>query len=126
MIKATKELDYSRDHIHLNELDMSEDKVEWANVTTKDVKENRINMSPITWWWKPCMRVIVSLFINQGKLLRKHRNVKAISWKGWESDESKEAKVLIMIEVDLEECHDAIDADLPIVKKGMQMRDDKL
>ena len=42
MIEVAGELDCSRAHIHLREPDKSEDKVELANVATKEAKENRI------------------------------------------------------------------------------------
>ena len=48
MIEAAGELDYSRAHIHLREPGKSEDKVEKANVATKEAKENRIEVNPTT------------------------------------------------------------------------------
>ncbi|RRT56577.1 hypothetical protein B296_00032105 [Ensete ventricosum] len=91
--------------------------------------ENRIRVSSVIGWQKPCMGVAVCLSIDQGKLLREHRGVEAGGQKGRENDdESKGAqlpknKASVRKEVDSEECYSAAEADLPIAKKGMQMQD---
>ncbi|RWW27166.1 hypothetical protein GW17_00008413 [Ensete ventricosum] len=61
MIGAAGELDYFSAHIHLREPDKSEDKAEYANVATKEAKENLIGAIPATRWWRPCMRVRESI-----------------------------------------------------------------
>ncbi|RRT36311.1 hypothetical protein B296_00044066 [Ensete ventricosum] len=78
MIGAAGEWDCSNAYIRLREPDKSEDKVEQANVAIKKAKENKINVNPATRWWRACMRVVVYLSIDQGKLLRKHRRVEAV------------------------------------------------
>ncbi|RRT62482.1 hypothetical protein B296_00008934 [Ensete ventricosum] len=79
---AAGELDCFSTLIRLREPDKSEDKVESANVATKEAKENRINASPATRWQRPCMRVAVCLSINQGELLGGHSGVEAGGRKG--------------------------------------------
>ncbi|RWW84085.1 hypothetical protein BHE74_00007320 [Ensete ventricosum] len=85
--------------------------------------ENRIGASPVTGWRRPCMRVVVCFSINQGKLLREHRGVTAGGRRGRGSDESRGAqlpksKVSVRKEVDSEEYHSTVEADLPTAKKG--------
>ena len=46
MIGVVGDLNYFRAYICLRESDKLEDKVERANVATKDAKENRIDASP--------------------------------------------------------------------------------
>ncbi|RWW49045.1 hypothetical protein BHE74_00044835 [Ensete ventricosum] len=48
MIGAAGELDCFSAHIRLREPGKSEDKAEYANVTTKEAKENKIGVSPAT------------------------------------------------------------------------------
>ncbi|RRT78100.1 hypothetical protein B296_00008214 [Ensete ventricosum] len=68
------------------------------------------------------MGVAVYLSIDQRKLIREYRDVEAGGQKGRGSDkESKgaqlpESKASIRMEVDLEECHSVVEADLPITK----------
>ncbi|RWW64036.1 hypothetical protein BHE74_00028751 [Ensete ventricosum] len=94
----------------------------------QEAKENRIGASPVTRWQRPSMGVTVCLFIDQEKLLREHRCVEASNRKGRGiDDESKgtqlpKRKAPIRKEVNSEECHSAAKADLPITKKGTQMR----
>ncbi|RWW50336.1 hypothetical protein BHE74_00043424 [Ensete ventricosum] len=59
MVRVTGQLDCFSAHIRLREPGKSEDKTEYANVATKEVKENRIGASPATRWQRPCMRVVV-------------------------------------------------------------------
>ncbi|RZS03609.1 hypothetical protein BHM03_00033796 [Ensete ventricosum] len=40
-------------------------------------EENRIDVSPVIGWRRPCMRVAVCLSIDQEKLLREHKGVEA-------------------------------------------------
>ncbi|RRT35655.1 hypothetical protein B296_00014458 [Ensete ventricosum] len=59
------------------------------------IKENRIGVSPVTRWRRPCMRVTVCLSIDQGELLGRHSSVEAGGRKGRGSeDESSEAHYL--------------------------------
>ncbi|RWW67424.1 hypothetical protein BHE74_00025132 [Ensete ventricosum] len=73
------------------------------------------------------MRVVVCLSIDQGKLLKEHRGVEAGGRKGRGSDKESrgaqlsKSKALVRKKVDSKECHNAVEADLPITKKGMQM-----
>ncbi|RRT81912.1 hypothetical protein B296_00011870 [Ensete ventricosum] len=124
MIEATEEFDCSSAHIRLRELAKSEDKAESTNVTIKEAKENIINTSPATGWRRPYMKVTICPSIDQGELLREYRGVEVDTRKGRESDDkSKRAqppksKTLVKKEVDSEECHNVVEANLPIMKKG--------
>ncbi|RZR81353.1 hypothetical protein BHM03_00007551 [Ensete ventricosum] len=69
MIGVVGELDCFSAHIRLRELDKSENKTEQENVATKEAKKNIIGINPATMWRRPCMRVVVCLSIDQGKLL---------------------------------------------------------
>ncbi|RWW47001.1 hypothetical protein BHE74_00047047 [Ensete ventricosum] len=94
------------------------------NITTKKAKENKINASRVIGWWRPCMGVVVYLFIDQEELLREHRGVEVGGQKGRGSDDKSrgaqlpKSKALVIKDVDLEGCHSAVEADLPVVKKG--------
>ncbi|RZS04692.1 hypothetical protein BHM03_00035073 [Ensete ventricosum] len=72
--------------------------------------------------------IAVYLSNDQGKLLGEHRGVEADGRKGRGSDdESRRAwlpksKASVRNEMDSEECHSAVEADLPFAKKGMQMQ----
>ncbi|RWW18039.1 hypothetical protein GW17_00017993 [Ensete ventricosum] len=97
------------------------------NVATKEAKENIIGASPATRWWRPCMRVAVCLSIDQGELLGGHSGVEVGGRKGRGSDDESsvaqlpKSKASVRKEVDSEEHHTAVEADLPIAKEGMQM-----
>ncbi|RWW57543.1 hypothetical protein BHE74_00035658 [Ensete ventricosum] len=71
------------------------------------------------------MRVTACLFIDQGELLGGCSGVEAGSRKGRGSDDEfsgaqlPKSKASVRKEVDLEERHGAVEADLPIVKEGM-------
>ncbi|RWW51874.1 hypothetical protein BHE74_00041744 [Ensete ventricosum] len=84
---------------------------------------------PATRWRRPCMRVAVCLSIDQRELLGGHSDVEAGGRKGRGSDDESsvaqlpKSKASIRKEVDSEEHHSAAEADLPIVKEGMQMQD---
>ncbi|RWW76493.1 hypothetical protein BHE74_00015417 [Ensete ventricosum] len=127
MIRAAGELDCFSAYIRLRELGKLEDKVEQANVATKEAKENKIGASPATRWRRPCMGVTVCLSIDQGKLFREHKGIEAGGRKGRGSnDESRGAqlpksKASVRKDMDSEECHSVAEADLPIAKKGTQM-----
>ncbi|RWV80613.1 hypothetical protein GW17_00058084 [Ensete ventricosum] len=91
-------------------------------------KENRIGVSPTTRWRRPCMRVVVCLSIDKGELLGGHSGVEADGRKGRGSDDESsgarlpKSKASVRKEVDSEEHHSAAEADLPIIKEGMQMQ----
>ncbi|RRT75261.1 hypothetical protein B296_00009805 [Ensete ventricosum] len=74
------------------------------------------------------MGVAVYLSINHGELLEEHRGVEVGNRKKRRSDDESRGTQLpksqasIRMEVNLEECHNTIEADLPIAKKEMQMR----
>ncbi|RZR90955.1 hypothetical protein BHM03_00018966 [Ensete ventricosum] len=99
-----------------------------GEVVVREAKENKIGGSPATRWRRPCMRVAVCLSIDQGELLGGHNGVEASGRKGRGSDdESSEtqlpkSKASVRKEVDSEEHHSAVEADLPIAKKGMKMQ----
>ncbi|RRT47789.1 hypothetical protein B296_00039272 [Ensete ventricosum] len=86
--------------------------------------ENRISASPATRWQRPCIGVVVYLFIDQGKLLKEYKGVEAVGRKGRGSNDEPNGaqlpknKVLVRKEMDSEECHSTIEADLPIARKG--------
>ncbi|RZR95765.1 hypothetical protein BHM03_00024644 [Ensete ventricosum] len=88
----------------------------------------RIGVSPAIRWRRPCMGVVVYLFIDQGELLGGNNGVKAGGRKGRGSkDESSGAqlpknKASVRKAVDSEEHHSAVEADLSIAKEGMQMQ----
>ncbi|RZR82431.1 hypothetical protein BHM03_00008825 [Ensete ventricosum] len=89
--------------------------------------ENIISASPATIWQRPYMRVAVCLSIDQGGLLGGHSGVEAGGQKGQGSDESSGAqlpksKASVRKDVDSEEHHSVIEADLPIAKEGIQMQ----
>ncbi|RRT31306.1 hypothetical protein B296_00050698 [Ensete ventricosum] len=94
-------------------------------------KENRIDASPTIRWWRPCMRVAVYLFIDQGELLGGHSGVEVGGRKGRGSNNESsgaqlpKSKASVRKEVDSEEHHSVVEADLPIVKEGMQMQDNE-
>ncbi|RWW60961.1 hypothetical protein BHE74_00032002, partial [Ensete ventricosum] len=77
MIRTAGELDCFSAYICLREPDKSEDKTKYANIATKEAKENIIGASPATGSQRPCMGVTVCLSIDQGELLGKHRGVEA-------------------------------------------------
>ncbi|RWV81438.1 hypothetical protein GW17_00057141 [Ensete ventricosum] len=85
-------------------------------------------MSPATRWQRPCMRVVVYLSIDQGELLGGHSGVEAGGRKGRGNDDKSsgaqlpKSKVSVIKEVDSEEHHSVAEADLPIMKKEMQMQ----
>ncbi|RZS20095.1 hypothetical protein BHM03_00052572, partial [Ensete ventricosum] len=72
--------------------------------------------------------VAVCLSIDQGELLGGHSGVEAGGRKGRGSDDESsgaqlpKSKVSVRKEVDSEEHHNAVEADLPIAKKEMQMQ----
>ncbi|RRT80225.1 hypothetical protein B296_00008335 [Ensete ventricosum] len=74
------------------------------------------------------MRVIVSLSIDQGELLGGQSGVEAGGRKGRGSDDESsgaqlpKSKASFRKEVDSEEHHSTAEADLLIVKEGMQMQ----
>ncbi|RWW53436.1 hypothetical protein BHE74_00040075 [Ensete ventricosum] len=74
------------------------------------------------------MRIVVCLSIDQRELLGGHSKVKVGGRKGRGSDDkSSEAQLTksqasIRKEVDSEEHHSAVEADLPIVKEGRKMQ----
>ncbi|RRT66687.1 hypothetical protein B296_00018488 [Ensete ventricosum] len=74
------------------------------------------------------MRVVVYISIDQGELLGGHSGVEAGGRKGRGSDDESsgaqlpKSKVSVIKEVDSEEHHNAAEADLPIVNKGIQMQ----
>ncbi|RRT52488.1 hypothetical protein B296_00022240 [Ensete ventricosum] len=86
-------------------------------VVMKEV-ENKISV-------RPCMGVAVCLFINQGKLLKEYKGVEAGSRKVRGSDDESrwaqlpKSKASVRKKVDSKKCHSAVEADLPIVKKGI-------
>ncbi|RWV93763.1 hypothetical protein GW17_00043756 [Ensete ventricosum] len=82
MIRTAGELDCFSAYICLREPDKSEDKTKYANIATKEAKENIIGASPATGSQRPCMGVTVCLSIDQGELLGKHRGVEADGRKG--------------------------------------------
>ncbi|RRT52340.1 hypothetical protein B296_00039109 [Ensete ventricosum] len=92
------------------------------------VRENRIDVSPIIRWRRPCMRVAVCLSIDQGELLGGHNGIEAGGRKGRGSDDESsgaqlpKSKASVRKEVDSEEYHNAAEADLLITKEGMQMQ----
>ncbi|RRT34850.1 hypothetical protein B296_00049551 [Ensete ventricosum] len=98
MIRAARELDCFSAHIRLREPDKSEDEVEYANIATKEARENRI------------------------------AGIEAGGRKGRESDDEysgaqlPKSKVSVRKEVDSEERHSAAKADLLIAKEGMKMQ----
>ncbi|RWV77805.1 hypothetical protein GW17_00061323, partial [Ensete ventricosum] len=70
----------------------------------------------------------VCLSIDQGKLLRERRGVEAGGRKGRGSDDESrgtqlpKSKASVRKEVDSEECHSAIETDLPIAKNGRRCK----
>ncbi|RZS20784.1 hypothetical protein BHM03_00053341, partial [Ensete ventricosum] len=94
------ELDYFSAHIRLREPGKSEDEAE----------------------------VAVCLSINQGGLLGGHSGVVAGGRKERGSDDESsgaqlpKSKASVRKEMDKEEHHSAVEADLPIAKEGMQMQ----
>ncbi|RWV98277.1 hypothetical protein GW17_00038885 [Ensete ventricosum] len=74
-----------------------------------------------------CMRVAVCLSIDLGELLGRHSGVEEGGRKGRGSDDESsgaqlpKSKALVRKEVDSEERHSAVEADLPITKEGMGM-----
>ncbi|RWW54210.1 hypothetical protein BHE74_00039218 [Ensete ventricosum] len=74
------------------------------------------------------MRVTIYLSIDQRKLLREHRGVEAGGRKGRGSDDEfrwaqlPKSKASVRKEMDSEEYHSVVEADLPIMKKRMQMQ----
>ncbi|RWW48811.1 hypothetical protein BHE74_00045070 [Ensete ventricosum] len=74
------------------------------------------------------MRVAVCLYIDQGELLGGHSGVEAGGRKGRGSDDESSGaqlpkiKVSVRKEVDWEEHHSAVEADLPITKEWMKMQ----
>ncbi|RRT37749.1 hypothetical protein B296_00032989 [Ensete ventricosum] len=90
--------------------------------------ENRISVSPATRWQRPCMGVAICISIDQGELLGGHNGVEAGDRKGrGRDDESNGAQlpkstVSVRKEMDSEEHHSAVEADLSIVKEEMQMQ----
>ncbi|RZS23854.1 hypothetical protein BHM03_00056854 [Ensete ventricosum] len=76
---------------------------------------------------RPCMRVAVCLSIDQGELLGGHSGVEAGGRKGRGSDNESsgaqlpKSKASVRKEVDSEEHHSDVEADLPIAKEGIQM-----
>ncbi|RWW22672.1 hypothetical protein GW17_00013114 [Ensete ventricosum] len=111
MIRAAEELDYFSAHIRLREPGKSEDKAD-----------------PATRWRRPCMRVTVCLSIDQGELLGGHSGVEASGRKGRGSDDESsgaqlpKSKASVRNEVDSEEHHIAVEANLLIAKEGMHMQ----
>ncbi|RRT47796.1 hypothetical protein B296_00037494 [Ensete ventricosum] len=98
------------------------------NWCTNSSEENRIGASPATRWRRLCKRVAVFLSIDQGELLRRHSGVEQVVERDEEATTSPEglsypkSKLLGRKEVDSEERHSAVEADLPIAKEGMQMQ----
>ncbi|RWV84200.1 hypothetical protein GW17_00054105, partial [Ensete ventricosum] len=90
--------------------------------------ENRIGASPATRWRRLCMRVAAYLSIDQGEMLGGHSSVEVSGRKGRGSDDESsgaqlsKSKVSLRKEVDSEEHHSAAEANLPIMKEGMQMQ----
>ncbi|RWV87490.1 hypothetical protein GW17_00050507 [Ensete ventricosum] len=74
------------------------------------------------------MRVVVCLSIDQGELLGGHNSVEAGGRKGRGSDDESsgaqlpKSKASVRKEVDSEEHHSAVEADLLIMKEGMHMQ----
>ncbi|RRT34807.1 hypothetical protein B296_00053954 [Ensete ventricosum] len=74
------------------------------------------------------MRVTVCLSIDQGELLGGHSGVEVGGRKGRGSDDESsgaqlpKSKVTVRKEVDSEEHHNIVEADLPIMKEGMHMQ----
>ncbi|RRT68013.1 hypothetical protein B296_00006913 [Ensete ventricosum] len=70
------------------------------------------------------MGVVVYLSINQGELLGEYKGVEASGRKGRGSDgessgaQLPKSKVLVRKEIDSEECHSTIKANLSMVRKG--------
>ncbi|RWW47054.1 hypothetical protein BHE74_00046995 [Ensete ventricosum] len=97
------------------------------NVATKEAKENRIGASLATRWRRPCMRVAVCLSIDQ-EMLGGHSGVEAGGRKGRGSDDKSsgaqlpKSKASVRKEVDSEEHHSVVEADLLIAKEGMKMQ----
>ncbi|RZR97678.1 hypothetical protein BHM03_00026907 [Ensete ventricosum] len=97
----------------------------------QDHTENKIDASLATRWWRPYMRGVVCLSIDQGELLGGHSGVEAGGRKGRGSDDESsgaqlpKSKVSFRKEVDSEEHQNAAEADLPIAKEGIQMQGNK-
>ncbi|RRT44226.1 hypothetical protein B296_00047595, partial [Ensete ventricosum] len=89
---------------------------------------NRIDANPARRWRMPYMRVAICLSIDQGELLGRHSGVEAGGRKGRGSDDESsgaqlpKSKTSVRKEVDSEERHSAVEADLPIAKEGMKMQ----
>ncbi|RRT31825.1 hypothetical protein B296_00044666 [Ensete ventricosum] len=100
---------------------------ECRSIIEVGLRENRIDASPATRWRRPCMRVTIYLSIDQGELLGGHSGVEAGGRKGQGSDNESsgaqlpKSKASVGKAVDSEEHHSAAEADLPIVKEGIQM-----
>ncbi|RRT34957.1 hypothetical protein B296_00053873 [Ensete ventricosum] len=128
MIRAAGELDCFSAHIRLREPDKLEDKAEYANVATKEAKDNKIGTSPATRRQRPYMRVTVCLSIDQGGLLGGHSGVEVGGRKGRGSDdESNEAqlpknKVSVRKEVESEEHHSAAEGIYRSRRKGCRCK----
>ncbi|RWW16948.1 hypothetical protein GW17_00019142 [Ensete ventricosum] len=144
--RSAGELDYFSAHIRLREPSKSEDKAEAglpcmtraageldyfsAHIRLREPGklENRIGTSPAIRWRRPCIRVVVYLSIDQLELLEGHSGVKVDGRKGRGSDNESsgaqlpKSKASVRKEVDSEEHHSAAEADLLIVKEGMQMQ----
>ncbi|RZS05267.1 hypothetical protein BHM03_00035743 [Ensete ventricosum] len=91
----------------------------------REAKENRIGTSPAIRWRRPCLRVTVYLSIDHGELLGGYSGVEAGGRKRQGSDDESngaqlpKSKASVRKEVDSEEHHNAVKADLLIAKKGM-------
>ena len=84
MIEANGELDCSKTHIHLRELDKSEDKSKRTNIPSKDAKENKIDTSSTTWWRRPYVRVVYVVPSTRGDCLEKTETLKQVVERGEE------------------------------------------